>query len=87
MVEEIIISDPIDHLAGHGIQPARNNVVNAEAEPMRQVIPGLSNDRRQYEFCRKLNACGHACLGVQGETECIPCMDPTCKEPAEVIQP
>ena len=54
---------------------------------MRQVIPGLSNDRRQYEFCGKLNACGHTCLGVRGETECIPCMDPGCKEPAEVIQP
>ena len=56
MVEDhIIISDPIDNLAGHGV-PVNNPVVNME-QPQRQVIPGLSNDRRQYEFCGKINEC------------------------------
>lgn len=45
MVEDnIIISDAIENLAGHGIPSPQNNV-NLE-QPMRQVIPGLSNDRK-----------------------------------------
>ena len=87
MVDSIIISDPIDNLAGHGVPAVNNNPVNME-QPQRQVIPGLSNDRRQYEFCGKINeCCGQPCRGVKGETECIPCMDPGCQPEPEIIQP
>ena len=31
-------------------------------------------------FCRKVKECGHKCVGVQNEEECLPCLHPECVE-------
>lgn len=31
--------------------------------------------------------CGHSCKGVEGESECLPCMDPDCDSNNLAIQP
>lgn len=30
-----------------------------------------------------MHECGHACRGVEGESECLPCLDPACLQEAK----
>ena len=46
----------------------------------------------RYAFCGKSKACGHDCKGVEGETECFPCLNAVCSEQrnnpqAEAMEP
>ena len=67
--EDPVIADPVDSMAGPGVQQRQ------------QPAPRYINQaaiRSQYNFCGKQKPCGHECKGVQGETECLPCMKPEC---------
>ena len=35
-------------------------------------------------FCRKAKECGHKCLGVKGEEQCLPCLDAACVQSSGV---
>lgn len=34
----------------------------------------------EYRPCEKMCWCGHACKGVDGETDCLQCLKPECRE-------
>ena len=31
-----------------------------------------------FKYCRTMKECGHKCMGVHGESECLPCLMPSC---------
>ena len=45
----------------------------------RQVVPKEEN-KEEIRFCHKVKSCGHKCMGCRGETACLPCLEPECKE-------
>ena len=40
----------------------------------------------KLEFCMKVKDCGHPCKGVAGESQCPPCLDPSCTEAKKSAQ-
>ena len=40
----------------------------------------MVEDQVQFDFCQKVQNCGHACKGVAGEAECLPCFVKECLE-------
>ena len=35
-------------------------------------------DENPFQFCDKIKDCGHNCKGVQGESECLSCLNEEC---------
>ena len=49
---------------------------------MVQVAAAAEEPENPFEFCGKQLKCGHACKGVHGEGECLPCLEQGCIESA-----
>lgn len=75
MVEEVIIGDPVDNLAGYNVPGGDGAAAGSLHRQLEQEQQNL-----RYPFCAKIKSCGHRCKGVEGETECFPCPNIVCTE-------
>ena len=51
---------------------------NNEEIKREDYIPLKIENSANLFFCRKVKECKHQCLGVKGESTCLPCLEPAC---------